>query len=112
MPRGEGNPINHANCKRPVLSVLVPTPAIPSLTMPSPEATASDAITARLGKGGTVSVLLDVAAVARLQLTDSVPRVLQELHLREVDPQRLGRGRNGGNRGVASLFGCFSRLFG
>ena len=53
---------------------------------------------------------MNVAWFRRLQLSEGVARVLDELHLCQIRAQRLGGGRDGGNRGVSSFLGgvtCF-----
>ena len=58
------------------------------------------------------SVLLNVARFRRPQLPDGVPRVFQELHLSQIRAQRVSCRSHCGDRGVASLLGCSSRLLG
>ena len=59
-----------------------------------------------------ISALLNVAWFRRLQLSEGVPRVFQELHLSQVRAQRVSCSSHCGNRGVTGLLGCFSRLLG
>ena len=54
--------------------------------------------------------LLNIAWFRGLQLAEGVPRVFQELHLRQVRAQRVGCSSHCGNRGVACVLGCVSRL--
>jgi hypothetical protein len=56
-------------------------------------------------------VLLRLARI-RLQLSERVARVLEELHLRQACLHRVGRGRHRRNRGVTGLLGGMARFFG
>jgi hypothetical protein len=55
---------------------------------------------------------LSVVWFRRLQLSERLAGVREELHLRQVRAQRVGRRRNRGNRGVACFLGCLSRVLG
>ena len=57
------------------------------------------------------SALMHVARVG-LDLFDSLTGVLEELHLRQVRGQRIGRGSHGRDRRMACLLGSVARLLG